>query len=374
MEFPSAHKWLHDSETEARNLEANIPPRTMEPGLNSKTEDRKVSSCTTCKDQPESSETWLWNHKEVLFIALSQLIIEENDEARAAGGEPVLVGKNLDLVQKDVPKLYYYFNQVSSEISDFGCDKNCMLDCTYPNCLLIDFREAGREEQIIMSLRSFARMKDDAFKGKFDHWINFDFDKLCEFWSGVVEEAFFGRKDMCSDILSVCSQRRGRYCSKKACSGDTVFDETFVYSLTNFGDIRRYHQVIEDALKGNQSSIEKALIALAKAKEHCVRGLEGLGRGLVLERDNRRDMGKLTRSMSSMLSRAGRSSAPTALKTSLQLWTTILRTNTGWKNSSSTSALSEARHHKLTLTITWNSAPSSHSINSGVSRTHNDVW
>ena len=248
-------------------------------------------------EQPQSNEKWLWDHKEILFMALAQLVIDKNEIARASGSKPILIGKNLDLGEKEIPELYLYYNRVSSEIYDFCRDEDHEKNCTCPRCLIFGFREAGKQAQEILSLKSFSRMLESGFRNKWGHWVKFDFDKLCEFWWQVVNESFFGRKGLCNEILSACSQRRDHYCSRESCAGTTPFDETLIHSLSNLEYLQRYHKAIEDALKGSRPATEKALAALAKAKQHCAKGIEGLEKGIVKERDSRRDMNRTMRTI-----------------------------------------------------------------------------
>jgi hypothetical protein len=67
--------------------------------------------------------------------------------------------------------------------------------------------------------------------------------------------------------------------------------------LANLEDIQRYHKAIEDALNESQPSTEKALAALAKAKKHLAKGMEGLRKGIINGRDDRRDIKKIMRAL-----------------------------------------------------------------------------
>jgi hypothetical protein len=108
--FPLYHKWFHKilpdaSQNDAENLKFTGAPapnsQSGEPAV-----DMKIPKKISQKDRV--SQEWLWDHKKILFMALAQLIIDKNEAARASGGEQVLIGKNLDLVEKDAPTLYHH--------------------------------------------------------------------------------------------------------------------------------------------------------------------------------------------------------------------------------------------------------------------------
>ncbi|KAF4631746.1 hypothetical protein G7Y89_g6389 [Cudoniella acicularis] len=115
----STKKDEEESDTESVDTEGSDDPDNSDDGyVFDEDNSFDKSQYRILNDYDEQSWWDFYREKApVIVIALAKLILDKNREAREANGEPTIIGKNLDLKDKNILLLYHYYNVVCAELA-----------------------------------------------------------------------------------------------------------------------------------------------------------------------------------------------------------------------------------------------------------------
>ena len=194
----------------------------------------------------------LSKYKETLFIALARLIQDRTITARSKNGEETLIGKNLDIENKDsadLPVLFMYWCHLCTtgdlSAGEYG---EGISDDEIPR----GFREARRNGKHALSQAHFAQMKKS---GVDNPWMQFSGKQLLELLPSSARKLDTG-------IAQACEEMEGHCCIPDIC------ENTSQLQMQAFSAVRNFFVAVEASQEYIRlGHLQKAQMVLEESKK-----------------------------------------------------------------------------------------------------------